>query len=372
LEDIPFRSVDVDTTSYSETVMMSASRDSCDETEKTDDGLRIDNLNNANDSSFQLYKETTAMAEKNNAVIQEDDYVDPEEMLRNKRIFIVCYHLPVKLINDEVTGEYSAAFTESLIAKTEHDSVTKSHETFWLGTVSTKVDTEDEREKIRQVLKPLNCAPLFFDDETVDSFYYGMCKQILWPAFHNVDLLDIAKSGWGKNNFLDKEGRMVSKVDIKWDQSRLDCWWQSFVTVNKAFANALIEVVRPNDIVWVHDYHLSLLPKLLHESEVALRGKRTIEMIFFLHIPFPTSQVFRELERGEHILEGMLHADVVGFHAFDHARHFLNASKRILGLLHENLLGGLIGVRYRGTKVLVAISNVSIEADMVEKALHTK
>merc|ERR1719203_1241779 len=72
----------------------------------------------------------------------------------------------------------------------------------------------------------------------------------------------------------------------------------------------------------------------------------TPKMVFFLHIPFPTSQIFRELEFGEAILEGMLHADVVGFHAFDHARHFLNASKRILGLNYESLVGGLIGVPF--------------------------
>ena len=366
LGDLPFRSINVDLTSL-DSEAVTTSTDSVDEAERTDDGLRVDVFENEYDDSFELYRET--MSELN---VQEDDDVDPEEMMRDKRFFIVCYHLPVKLTKDESSGEYSAVFTESLIAKTEHGSVTKSHETFWVGTVSMKAETDEEMEKIKEVLKPLNCMPLFLDDETVDSFYYGMCTQILWPAFHNIDLLDIAKSGWGTNKFVDKEGRMVTKVDVKWDQSRLDYWWHSFLTVNKRFADALIEVVRQDDIVWVHDYHLSLLPKLLHEAELAVRGKRTIEMIFFLHIPFPTSQVFRELERGEHILEGMLHADVVGFHAFDHARHFLNASKRILGLLHENLLGGLIGVRYRGTKVLVTISNVSIEADVVEQALNTK
>ena len=107
-------------------------------------------------------------------------------------------------------------------------------------------------------------------------------------------------------------------------------------------------LVKPHDKVWVHDYHLCLLPKRIHEDEIELFNERTIQMVYFLHIPFPTSQVFREIEYGGDILEGMLHADVVGFHAFDHARHFLNASKRILGLSHESLVGGLIGVRFRG------------------------
>jgi trehalose 6-phosphate synthase/phosphatase len=93
-------------------------------------------------------------------------------------------------------------------------------------------------------------------------------------------------------------------------------------------------------------------------------------MIFFIHVPFPTSQVFRELEHGEALLEGMLHADVVGFHAFDHARHFLNAAKRILGSTYESLVGGLIGIRHRGTKVVVTVSNVSIEADVIDALLE--
>jgi trehalose 6-phosphate synthase/phosphatase len=88
-----------------------------------------------------------------------------------------------------------------------------------------------------------------------------------------------------------------------------------------------------------------------------------------LHIPFPTSQIFRELECGESILQGMLHADVVGFHAFDHARHFLNASKRILGLNYESLAGGLIGVSYHGRTLLISMSNVSVEPRMVDAAI---
>jgi trehalose 6-phosphate synthase/phosphatase len=65
----------------------------------------------------------------------------------------------------------------------------------------------------------------------------------------------------------------------------------------------------------------------------------------------------------------MLHADVVGFHAFDHARHFLNSAKRILGLSYESLVGGLIGVSFRGSTVLVSMSNVAIEPYMVDAAL---
>ncbi len=333
----------------------------------------IDRFGNGKDLSFQPYKDILDSMSASDTVMEDEE--GPGKVIGNKRVFIVCYHLPVNLTKDNLTGEYTAEFTESLIAKTQKSSVTKSFETFWVGTVSVVAETDEEREKISRVLKPLNCSPLFLDNKTIDSFYYGMCKQVLWPTFHNIDLLDLAKSGWGKNNLLDHDGHnsfKISEVDSNWDQSRLDGWWNAFCAVNKSFSTAIMSVIRQNDVVWVHDYHLSLLPKFLHEAEDAIYGNRTLQMVFFLHIPFPTSQVFRELERGEEILEGMLHADVVGFHAFDHARHFLNASKRILGLSHESLVGGLIGVKYRGTKVLVTINNVSIESDVVEVALASK
>jgi len=373
LSKLPFRVVDIDMSlldpeSVKETALSYPPRADG----RFLENVHIDNFNDPNDTSFQAYKKTLEFPALNESFMEEDEESKPEDIIRNKRIFLVCYHLPVTVAKNEVSGEYTAEFTESLIAKTEHGSITKTNETFWLGTVSTKAESEEEREKIRSVLKPLNCFPLFFDDETVDSFYFGMCKQILWPTFHNIDLIDIAKSGWGKHSFVHEEGRIKTESDNCWDQSRLDIWWHSFMAVNQHFSDALMKVLKPNDVVWVHDYHLALLPKLLDDAESCLYGKRVFQKVFFLHIPFPTSQVFRELERGEQILEGMLHADVVGFHAFDHARHFLNASKRILGLSHESLTGGLIGVKFRGTKVLVTISNVSIEADVVEKALESQ
>jgi len=129
-------------------------------------------------------------------------------------------------------------------------------------------------------------------------------------------------------------------------------------------------LLNPGDIMWVHDYHLSLLPKIMDEREREEYGGRSVtKKVFLLHIPFPTSMCFRELECGEEILKGMVHADMVGFHAFDHARHFLNATKRILGLNHESLVGGLIGIKVGRKTVLVTMHNVSIEPFSLNAAL---
>ncbi|EED95365.1 trehalose-6-phosphate synthase, partial [Thalassiosira pseudonana CCMP1335] len=256
-------------------------------------------------------------------------------------IFIVCYHLPVILTRDPDDSTWTACWSESLIAKSETHGVSSTRKTTWIGTVSNIpaqfLADENEREAIRVVLKDMDCIPIFFVEEGAESVselhYLGFCKQVLWPSFHNL------QSDWG---------------------DRLDRWWNAYQFVNRKFSKVVAELVEGGDIVWVHDYHLALMPRMLREA------RNETKMVFFIHVPFPTSQVFRELEHGEALLEGMLHADVVGFHAFDHARHFLNAAKRILGLGYESLMGGLIGVRHRGTKVLVTVSNVSVETDIVD------
>lgn len=416
LFDLPYRTLDIDISSISSPSFGKAipsTNDLDNPTEFTEDGVRIDYWNNKHCYAFRTFIEQSKLnrrkkggiawssEEDESSSMQESDHtvsldapvgvptsvgqsetgrpplpLSTNTVKKQRQIYLVCYHLPVNISRDPSTGQYSASFAESLIAKTEKAGISKSYGTKWIGTVSTPVNTIKEKDAIRKVLEPMNCIPIFFDKTTMDDFYIGMCKQVLWPAFHNIDLLDISKSGWGKksgnfntgNDGMDID-QSSSSAGSNWDQSTLDCWWGAFCEVNHRFANTLASMIKSNDIVWVHDYHLSLLPEMLHKAEILTTGVRTVQMVFFLHIPFPTSQVFRELEHGESILEGMLHADVVGFHAFDHARHFLNASKRILGLSYESLVGGLIGVQYRKTKVLVTISNVSIESDVVESVL---
>ena len=282
-------------------------------------------------------------------------------VFRGQRIFFVCFHLPVNVVLDPKSRLWRASWSESILAKSEGSQVLSRHEAYWVGTVTTNppLESEKDKEQVRAVLGEMKCIPIFLDPRTREAHYYGFCKQVLWPAFHNIDLLDLSTCGW----LPDQDGAS------DWDQSRLDLWWDAFCVVNKEFCRVMSELSDKDDILWIHDYHLSLLAEQLTKFELETFGRRMTRKVFFLHIPFPTSQIFRELECGEFILQGMLHADVVGFHAFDHARHFLNAAKRILGLNYESLAGGLIGVNFQGQTVLVSMSNVSIEPRMVDAAL---
>lgn len=293
------------------------------------------------------------------------------------KILFICFHLPVVIV--KVDGQWQATWSESLLASKEGSKIVANYRAHWIGTVTPHPPIEDQNEEekqaIRAVLAEMECTPIFLDPTTRQEHYYGFCKQVLWPAFHNIDLLDLSISG-ADGNGKEDSNTSGAAVASDWDQSRLDDWWTAFQKVNMEFATVVEEIVGRDPgashmidktYLWIHDYHLALLPKYLSEVE---RCTKYCRKVFFLHIPFPTSQIFRELECGEEILQGMLHADVVGFHAFDHARHFLNANKRIMGLNYENLVGGLIGVNYMGRTVLVSMSNVSIEPRMVDAALQ--
>ncbi len=102
--------------------------------------------------------------------------------------------------------------------------------------------------------------------------------------------------------------------------------WRSYEAINRRFAEATLEEVRDGDLVFVHDFHLALVPGLLREARPDLR------IGFFLHIPFPSSEVWRILPVRRQVLEGLLGADFLGFHTLDYLRHFRVSLRRVLGL----------------------------------------
>ena len=331
------------------------------------------NLMDTNDDNpkdtIEMTTTTTTAAMATDSMVASASTSDagtPPAIFQGNHIFFVCFHLPVVVVKNEQSGEWNASWSESILAKTEGSQILNNYDCTWVGTVTTHppIQNDQDKQAVTHLLENMNCCPIFLNPEIRQAHYYGFCKQVLWPAFHNIDLLDLNTCGWLPSKEDDLHGGASD-----WDQSRLDDWWKAYMQVNQVFSQTLSNLVKRNDILWIHDYHLSLLPQLQTEHEVTQYGCKTTRKVFFLHIPFPTSQIFREIECGEKILQGMLHADVVGFHAFDHARHFLNAAKRILGLNYESLVGGLIGVSFKSSTVLVSMNNVSIEPRMVDAVL---
>ena len=125
--------------------------------------------------------------------------------------------------------------------------------------------------------------------------------------------------------------------------------WGAYLAANKKFSDRLVEVIAPeDDYVWVHDYHLMLLPSFLRKRF------NTCRLGFFLHCPFPSSELFRTFPAREALLRALLNCDVVGFHTFDYARHFLSCCSRMLGLAYESQRGSL-GIDYYGRKISIKI-----------------
>jgi len=166
----------------------------------------------------------------------------------------------------------------------------------WPGIEQEKVEKGEEKE-IEDKLAEERCYPVFLSGKDVDDFYFGFCNQTIWPLFHYFPQY------------------------VEYDP----VLWQAYQRVNEIFADAIVGVAREDDIFWVQDYHFMLLPKLIRDR----LPKATIG--FFLHIPFPAYEVYRLLPWRREILEGLLGANLVGFHTHDYVWHFLNSTRNLLG-----------------------------------------
>lgn len=133
--------------------------------------------------------------------------------------------------------------------------------------------------------------------------------------------------------------------------------WADYYAMNKAFADAIIEVYKPGDVILIHDYHLSLLPSMLRQRMPGMY------IGFFLHVPFPSSEYYRCLTRRKEVLEGILGANMVGFQAYSYARHFSSCSTRILGFESSS-----VGVEAFGAHVPVDVFPIGINAEETKRA----
>jgi trehalose 6-phosphate synthase/phosphatase len=185
----------------------------------------------------------------------------------------------------------------------------------WLGWPGANIAPEYQ-QAVRQHGATFKAAPVFLSEASIESFYHGFCNKTLWPLFHYFPTL------------------------TRYEGS----YWQEYQRVNQVFADALTEILRPDDVVWVHDYQLMLLPRLIRKQFPE------IPIGFFLHIPFPSYEVFRQLPRAwrAELIEGVLGASVVGFHTHDYTRDFLTSALRCTGYEHQL---GSINLRDRVVKV---------------------
>jgi hypothetical protein len=121
-----------------------------------------------------------------------------------------------------------------------------------------------------------------------------------------------------------------------WSLAEQDKCWPDYYQVNSKFVETIVDVYQEGDIVWIQDYHLLLLPMMISRK---LRGAK---VGISLHVPFPSSEIFRTLANRDALLRGMLSADYVGFHTYESARHFLTSCKRVVGAPWRSNMGGYL------------------------------
>ncbi|EEY68908.1 alpha,alpha-trehalose-phosphate synthase [UDP-forming], putative [Phytophthora infestans T30-4] len=220
----------------------------------------------------------------------------------------------------------------------------------------------EERQQVELLLREFNCFPVFLEPQEAKLYYEDYCKQTLWPTFHNV--VDVYSP---VDVVLDVQAQQHLAPSAQfWNPNWQKVAWQAYANVNQLFAHKICELYEQGDVVWVQDYHLLLTPSYI------VRKLRAANVGLFLHVPFPSSEVFRTVSMRKELLRGMLNADHIGFHLFEYARHFMSACRRILRLSYEPILRGQLGIDYGGRRVAVTCSHMAIDVQRIEETLVSK
>ncbi len=182
-------------------------------------------------------------------------------------------------------------------------SAVEDRQSLWVGWPGLAKESlgEQERREIAASLTEQAAFPVWLTHADLREFYYGFCNDVVWPLFHYFPT--------------------YVHYEVK--------HWEAYERVNRLFLSELLRVAGSEDIFWVHDYHLMLLPRLIRQELPASR------IAFFLHIPFPSFEIFRLLPWRREIVEGLLGADLIGFHTYDYVRHFMSSARRLLGVEHS-------------------------------------
>src|SRR5688572_13781870 len=168
----------------------------------------------------------------------------------------------------------------------------------WVGWPGMEFSSDEERADVDRELEKHGIVPVHFSNAEMERFYEGVANGVIWPLFHYM---------------IDRVPYVIRH-------------WEDYVAANERFADHVAAHATEDDLIWVHDYQLLLLPALLRQRLPKAR------IGFFLHIPFPSSDVIRVFPRCQAVLSGLLGADLVGFHTFNDQRHFSASLLSVLGL----------------------------------------
>jgi len=214
-----------------------------------------------------------------------------------KGVVIVANRLPFSVKKDLTFVKSPGGLVSGLETFLKKASI---KDYIWIGWPGSSFDRRKFEEVKKKSLR-YKSYPVSIPAKQLDRFYNGFCNKTIWPLFHNFPSY------------------------VTYDET----FWNSYVTVNHLFCEEVIKFLNSDSIVWIHDYHLMLLPQLLREQFPEL-------MIgFFLHIPFPPPEVFMQLPWRKEVLEGLMGCDLIGFHTYEYTTNFLRSLSRTLGIDHK-------------------------------------
>nr|GEV39465.1 probable alpha,alpha-trehalose-phosphate synthase [UDP-forming] 7 [Tanacetum cinerariifolium] len=265
---------------------------------------------------------------------------DNQSSLSMDRMILVANQLPLKAKRRADNKGWSFTWDEDSLLLRLKDGFPDDMEVLYVGSLNVDVDPIEQDDVAQVLLDRFGCVPTFLPPNLMEKYYDGFCKKQLWPLFHYMLPFSADHGG-------------------RFDRSM----WEAYVAANKLFSQKVIEVINPeDDFVWIHDYHLMVLPTFLRRRFNRLR------MGFFLHSPFPSSEIYRTLPVREEILKALLNSDLIGFHTFDYARHFLSCCSRMFGLEYQSKRG-YIGLDYYGRTVGIKIMPVGIYMGQIESVM---
>jgi len=218
------------------------------------------------------------------------------------KLILIANRLPVT-VEKKKSGEIIISPSVGGLA-TGMSSLSKTYHCLWVGFSGIAQDSlnQDEITNTNNTLvQKFNSYSVPLTNQDIELYYNGFANKTIWPLFHYFPFF---------TSFNEET-------------------WQSYVSVNNKFHSALTTIYESGDMIWVHDYHLMLLPGIIR------RNLPDARIGFFLHIPFPSYEVFRLLPWRKEVLTGITGSDLIGFHTFGYVRHFLSSVQRLIGIEHS-------------------------------------
>lgn len=256
-----------------------------------------------------------------------------------QKIIVVANFLPVRAQKDE-SGTWCFSSTDDSIYLQLKEGVSSETDVTYVGSLPFEVEPSERVKVARELRRKFNFCPVFLPPNVKKYFYNGFCKQYLWPLFHYM---------------LPRTPAYCNQYDRS--------LWEAYVEANRLFAETVFQLLSvDDDYVWVHDYHLMLVPTFLRKKA------HRVKLGFFLHSPFPSAEMYMTLPVRDQILSSLLNADLVGFHTFDYARHFLSCCSRMLGLDYESKRG-YMGIDYLGRTVYIKILPAGVHVGRLQSCL---